>query len=491
MTQSTMANAVDRAMRGLSKWVPLSGKVVTVLGDDDMTGLDDGDSHRLSAARGPYFLCDRRVVEDRWLVERFVVPPESHPGNPLIVREHPWEGTGPHIGGSVLRDRSTGCFRMWYSVWDKHAYYNRLPFSYNVCYAESDEGIVWRKPSLGVFDHKGDAGNNCIRLGTDKTQNIDVCFNPKPDTYPGKYIAIHNQKGGVYVSYSDDGKIFTRLFEEPAIAYHSDTHNNFVYDEVRDRWLLFCRPRAFAGYHRRRVALQTSHDLQHWTHERTILVPTENEVPEYYGMTVFRRGDLFFGVVQIYDKDTGLIHGELAWSDDGQSWDFLPTHPTFIARGSEGEWDAGMVMVAESPIDVGDQMWFYYGGFALQHNETERENVCSIGLMIAQRNRLIGVRPRGDQPGFVLTRPFNVAGQSLTVNAAVSGSVAAEARDDGNKAIKGWSFEECDPLTESSFAAEVTWKRRSLAELGEAEVRIIFKLENASLFTFDLTLPPS
>jgi len=456
-----------------------------------MAALDDGASYRISAAKGPYFLCDRRVVEDHWLVERYVVPPERYPRNPLIVREHAWEGTGPRMGGSVLRDPSTGAFRMWYSIRDKHAAENRLPFSYNVCYAESEDGIAWRKPSLGVFHFNGNSNNNCIKLGTDRTQNIDVCLNPKPGVYPGRYIAIHNQVGGVFVSSSEDGKTFTRLFDLPAIPYHSDTHNNIVYDEVRDRWLLFCRPRAFAGYHRRRVALQTSHDLQHWTHERTILVPAEDEMPEYYGMTVFRRGDLLFGVVQIYDKATGFIHGELAWSGDGECWDFLPHHPVFISRGSEGEWDAGMVMVAESPVDVGDQMWFYYGGFALQHNETERENVSSIGLMIAQRDRLIGLRPRDDNPGFVLTRPFMVAGRSLIVNAVVSGSVAAEVRSDDNKAIQGWSFEDCDPLTESSFAAEIRWKGRSLAQLGETEVRLIFRIENASLFTLDLVTPRS
>jgi hypothetical protein len=55
----------------------------------------------ISAARGPYFLCDDRVVADRWEVERFVAQLKRHPANPLITREFPWEGTGPHMGGTV------------------------------------------------------------------------------------------------------------------------------------------------------------------------------------------------------------------------------------------------------------------------------------------------------------------------------------------------------------------------------------------------------
>lgn len=143
----------------------------------------------------PFFLCDRRVVEDHWLVERFIVPPERHPDNPLIFKQHPWEGTGPHLAGSVLRDPHSGKFHMWYSVWNRQAYEQRLPFPYNVCYAESDDGIQWRKPMLGVFHFSGSTQNNCVKLGTDKTQNIDVCWNPRPDLYSGRFLAIHNQKG--------------------------------------------------------------------------------------------------------------------------------------------------------------------------------------------------------------------------------------------------------------------------------------------------------
>jgi hypothetical protein len=442
-------------------------------------------SYRISAATGPYFLCDNRVVEDRWLVERFVVQPRRHPGNPLLVREHLWEGTGPHLGGSVLYDPASNLFRMWYSVWNANAYYNKLPFSYNVCYAESTDGLHWTKPFLGVFDYQGSTENNCIRLGTDKTQNIDVCLNPKPEKYPGKFLAIHNQAGGVFVSSSDDGKTFTRLWENPAIDYHSDTDNNFVFDEFRDRWLLFCRPRAWAGYHRRRVALETSEDLEHWTHERTILVPSETEIPEYYGMTVFRRGDLFFGALQIFDNKTGFMHPELVWSGDGEHWDLIPTHQPFVERGPAGGWEAGMVMLADNPVAVGDELWFYYGGFPLDHN-TKEENVGSIGLLVSEKDRLIGLRPNSDQPGTIMTRPFAPEGRRLVVNAGIEGELRAELRTDGNKVIEGWSFEDCDPLAETGFAGELTWKGRSLGEVKEPEVRVLFRLTKTDLFTFDL-----
>lgn len=440
--------------------------------------------YQVGAAKGPYFLVDPRVIEDRWLLERFVVPPARCKENPLIAKKFEWEGSGPHAGGSVLRDPETGKLQMWYAVFNREAYDNRWPFSYNVCYAESTDGLTWQRPPLGVFDYKGGADNNCIRLGTDKTQNVDVCLNPRPDRWPGKYLSIHNQKGGVFVSWSDDGHSFQRLFEKPAISYHSDTHNNFVYDEVRDQWLLYCRPRAYAGYHKRRVSLQTSADLEHWTHETTILIPTETEVPEYYGMTVFRRGDLFFGVVAIYDNASGLMHGELAWSDDGRHWSFLPTHPPFLTLGAPGTWDAGMVLPMESPVEVGDELRFYYGGFELDHHQAH--NPCNIGLMTSERDRLVGVRPTSDEPGVIMTRPVPTADARLTINARVAGSITAELRTDGNKPISGFAFDDCIPIKESGFAVPVEWQTGGLAQAKEAVARVVFRLEDAELFTFSL-----
>jgi Prolyl oligopeptidase family len=448
-------------------------------------------AYRVCAAKGPYFLCDNRVTEDRWLLERFAAPLTKHSGNPLVVKEYDWEGTGPLMGGSVLYDPDDAVYRMWYCVWNSHNYYNKLPFSYNVCYAESNDGIQWRKPSLGVFDREPDSRNNCIRLGQDKTQNIDVCLNPRPDRYPGKFLAIHNQKGGVFVSCSEDGKTFTFLHDAPAIPYHSDTHNNFVYDEVRDRWLLFCRPRAYAGDHKRRVSMQESKDLRNWTHERTILVPSETEKPEFYGMGVFRRGDLFWGVLKVYDRATGFMDAEIVWSGDGEHWSQVATHPRVLERGPEGTWDHGMVLVAESPVIVGDEMRFYYGGTALDHNNTD--NPAAIGLATGERDRLVGLRPSGEAAGYVLTRPLLVPDKAeLSLNVVVSGSggtVRAELRDDDNHVLEGFSLDDSDPVDASGYARPMTWRGQPLGAAPSTEVRIRFEVTHAQLFAFDVAAP--
>jgi hypothetical protein len=318
-----------------------------------------------------------------------------------------------------------------------------------------------------------------------RTQNIDVCLNPSPERYPGKFLAIHNDNGGVFVSSSNDGKTFNVLWDKAAIPYHSDTHNNFVYDEERDRWLLFCRARAWAGDHKRRVSVRESRNLEDWTHERTILIPTETETPEFYGMPVFRRGDLFFGLLQIYDRKTGRNHVELAWSGDGVHWDQLLTHPVFLGTGAAGSWDHSMVYTAESPVEAGDELRFYYGGRPLGHDVYE-DNIGGLGMAVSERDRLIGVRPSGKDQGTLLTRPFDPPpGGKLVVNARVRGKLTAELRNDFGKVLEGFSFAQCTPVTSTGFEQPMSWGNKNLGDVVEKDVRIAFRLDDAELFTFD------
>ena len=233
--------------------------------------------------------------------------------------------------------------------------------------------------------------------------------------------------------------------------------------------------------------MQESPDLRNWTHERTILVPTETEKPEFYGMTVFRRGDLFWGVLKVYDRATGFMHAEIAWSGNGEHWSQVATHPAFLERGPEGAWDHGMVLVAESPVIVDDEMRFYYGGTALDHNNTD--NPAAIGLATAERDRLVGLRPSSDAPGYVLTRPLLLADEAeLFVNAVVSGtggSIRAELRDDDNHVLEGFSLDDSDPVSSSGYAQPMTWRGERIGAAPSPGIRIRFEVTNAQVFAFD------
>jgi hypothetical protein len=439
-------------------------------------------------ACGPFFPCDDRVIEDRWQAERFVVALQRHPGNPVMVKTEPWEGIGPLMQGSVLFDPHDRLFKMWYLIWDETAYTLKQRFSYNMCYAESRDGLSWSKPMLGVFDHNG-GQNNCIRLGRNKTQGIDVEWNPKPRSNDDRWMAIHNDSGGVFLSTSRDGKTFSCSFQNPAVRYHSDTHNNFVYDEAKDKWFLFVRPKAYAGNRipdvgRRRVAVKESRDLQTWTQERTVLVPEEGDAEYFYGMTVFRRGDLFWGALQRYEVTHHHIDCELAWSPDGYHWFRLPGTASrlFLNIGEKNAWDAGMVFLADKPVAVGDELWFYYGASDTPHDHT---GVCAIGLARTKVDRLIGVRSGPGQKGRVLTRPLTIHGD-LLINAQAEGSIRVQVTTVDDEILEGFDAQDCTPFSGDAIRHNVRWGNKSLADLKGRTLRLRFFLDRAMLYAFDL-----
>ncbi len=445
--------------------------------------------------KGPYFPIDERIIEDRWMVKRFVVPLQRYANNPIIRKDTPLEelGRGPAAYGTILFDKQDDLFKMWYIISDSNAYNNKLPYSYNVCYAESKDGLDWQKPNLGLFTNRGmiSPHNNAISLGREKTNGIDVELNPYAAHTPEKkFIAIHNDSGGVFVSYSADGKTFDCSFDKPAVWYHSDTHNNFVYDEIHDRWLMYVRPRAYAGnglkhVGRRRVSVKLSTDLVNWTHEETILVPEEGDPDYFYSLNVFRRGDLYFGQLLLYETVYHHLYEELVWSSDGIKWHRLPleAQKIFLNVGPENSWDAGMVTLFEKPLLVGDEMRFYYNGTNLPHN-VFGEN--AIGLATTKRDRLIGVTSIPDTSGRILTRPFKVNGD-LFINAQAEGEIRVEIRSAiRDEPLEGWTAGDCMPFRGDELDHPIQWGNKKLSELKGKTIRLRFQLLDATLYAFDI-----
>lgn len=450
-------------------------------------------------AKGPYFPVDERIIEDRWDLRRLVVPLTRRPENPVLVADQDWEGTGPNAS-TVLRDPENGKWKMWYTVWNSYNYYNDLPFSYNVCYAESDDGISWTKPDLGLFDHQGSRQNNCIQLGRFKTQQIDVELLPHRSPGEPKFAAIHNDKGGTTVTMSRDGVQFDYLQAPVAVPFHSDTHNNFVYDEVRERWLLYLRPQAYAGAGlqfdpprdgltkpgRRRVAVQESDDLIRWTSPRTVLVPAENDPEHFYGMAVFRRGDLFFGMLQHFDAADQQLTYELTWSGDGYQWHRLQDagDAMLLDVGPPGAFDDGMLGMADRPVERDDELWFYYGGWDGTHDAKER--TAAVGIATTPRDRLVAVEGAPGGTGRLLTRPFPVEGD-LTINADAPGTLAVSVHGVDGRVLPGYAAEDCTPFSGDALDAEITWGARRLSDLQGRTVRLRFHFNDATLYSFDFS----
>src|SRR5438045_75567 len=73
---------------------------------------------------------DDHIIHELRGVKKVLNRVKKHPGNPILVPEHPWEFK-LHIfwdGASVLYDSERKAFRLWYAV------------NQNSCYAVSNDG---------------------------------------------------------------------------------------------------------------------------------------------------------------------------------------------------------------------------------------------------------------------------------------------------------------------------------------------------------------
>lgn len=429
----------------------------------------------------PVFLLGEEVLEDHWNLERHLVAPRRVQDAPLIRKEHDWEGLGPYLYGSVLRDPRDGLWKCWYTVFSDERYRARQPFPYRVAYATSRDGAVWNKPALGLVEHQGSRQNNLVAIGVRDAEAVSVKLAPPEANLPARFAGMTLDKRGVAIFLSGDGLAWRA--PEPGIvdAAHSDCHNSLCWDARRRRWLAYMRPPYFAGpgHDKRRIAMSESSGLRTWTKPLTVLRPGEEDPPEFYAMPVFARGNLFFGFLQVYDRRRESLEVELTYSADGVHWNRLAGHPTFLGTGAPGSFDAGMVTTADDVVDDGGRMFIYYGGWSGDHKSNGRQ--AAISRVESPRDRLIGWRTHKPEPGYLLTRPLLAEGGAVSVNASVRGQLAMAVCDERGAALPGYAFDDCVPVSGDSLAHGIAWKSGWRALNGRA-VRLRVRVRDGAFY---------
>jgi len=106
------------------------------------------------------------------------------PENPVLEGSEPWEyWTAYPNGRPVIYDETDETFKYWYLsplVDDSHP----RDVHYRMLYAESDDGVTWRKPELGLVEWDGSIENNILPWGTNwmrRPNVIEDSNDPNPD----------------------------------------------------------------------------------------------------------------------------------------------------------------------------------------------------------------------------------------------------------------------------------------------------------------------
>ena len=379
------------------------------------------DSTDLYIGHEPQLLVDNHLIECAQGLTRRWHKPKRHGDGPLICRDRPWEQTlyFNYSSHSLFRDPRDELIKCWYEDLGEIDGQEH-PWRTRILYAESQDGIHFRKPELDICPMDGKPTNIVMGYAGDRAvpdernpwadvgvHSSGVIIDPAATDPDERFRTIFSRayqdpdgspQNATQCAHSADG-LHWRPYAEPPTAGSSGSHLEDVsclhYDDDARMFVQYTRhgmmSRAalpsgtpsvsnwFRPYYphrpdlinKRRVWRTSSHDFLHWTDLAAVSVPDDeidNLDEAHYGMQQFRVGRFHFatlGVLRYVDNEMDV---RLLYSRDGTR--FRPTdraHPFLAPRGA-GHWDAHMVCMTTAPIVMGDEWWFYHGGTCSHHD---------------------------------------------------------------------------------------------------------------------------
>lgn len=452
-------------------------------------------------------------LDDTWIEEvnfaaRQWHQPIKYP-EAVLKSEHPWEQGAVVAYGSVLHWR--GKFRIWYIGFAR-------PTPRCVCYAESDDGVNWHKPELGLCEFQGSRQNNIV-LNPEEPRyidNISIIDDADDEEWPLKALyweatghdwsSDHGNAAGwgIYAARSKDG---IHWDPTPGLVLPQWIDRfNAASTRVDGKYVLWGRSSTLErglGRNGRCVWRTESSDLRHWSEEKLVLQrdPEDPINMEYYSLSAFPYEGITLGGLERWYASPDRMDSELIWSHDyGITWQRANKRPAFLTQSPALRWDDTWVnLPSNAPIRHKNRLWFYYSGRSSGHNSIHPSNYAAIGLAHLRVDGFASLFAT-DRPATVLTKPMEWPRANLYINVDPRrdlfshpglsiGEVRVEVRDAANKPIKGMTWDECIPMGQTrdlpDACAEVVWQSNpSMRRLAGKQVRLAFRLQNAHLYSF-------
>lgn len=459
---------------------------------------------------------------------RFVQHPPEILSEPVVVGDTFVDGFGCSIYGSVLHDGDR--FRMWYQAWPRD--FDGTD-SLAVAYAESDDGLTWRKPSLGLMERDGTSDNHLTNLPFHAPSVFVDPHAPSADqryrafgyTVPERAVGydLTSSDKGYYSAWSADGLRWT--VEDAPLWPHADVITA-AWDSGRDTARIAYKHNGLTlGQLRRRFyTCQWRNRVS--TPPALSFVPDELDdlaarahgavTADVYGLSwIFSAGPTV-AVAWMFRHHAPLGHSpDRLWHygnhgpvdlqlryqlEPGGRWLAQPGRPDWVTASDMPAWASGGLYAASHAIDVGDETWLYFTGTQEQHGWSgagvdgtrQRQDLMDsggftrIGRMKWPRQRLLGIT--ADRPEWIdlLATPTPSArGLCLNLTTRPGGRVRVALLGDDRKPLQGFDFEDCDALPEDAVEAAVSWQGVRLPSAWNgAPVLARVEIDRASLWAF-------
>ncbi len=437
------------------------------------------------------------------------------PREVALVLDRPWEGSG---SGYVTVIRDAGLYRMWYKGANLEVRDGVLqPAADSVCYAESDDGITWRRPSLGIMEHEGEADTNIVWRGQGGhgfcpfLDSNPAC--PPEERYKAVGQGSFEEKAALWALVSADGIHWELMGHRPILrGTPFDSQNLVFWDGVRGEYRAYVR--FFRDERMRDILTTTSPDFRTWAEYEQLRYPGApdeqlytNQIQPYY-----RAPHIFVGLPARYiergwspsmealpDQEsrrnvaeahvrfgTAISATLLMPSRDGVTfhrWDeaFLPPGPQ-----RPGTWiyghnyvSLGLVEVASALPGSPPELSFWAGEGVWSAPVRLRRHAIRIDGFASAHGPLSG--------GEFVTRPLTFEGERLVLNFATSaaGAIRIEVQDAGGAPVEGFALADCDEVFGDEIERTVTWRggESDVGALAGRTVRLRFALRDADLYS--------
>jgi hypothetical protein len=461
------------------------------------------------------------------LFDRFLIDTMTHVAlrlhrpvdrGPVLAFDKPWEGpfsgyvtilhAGPkyqaYYRGSVSGDKKdTGDHQV-------------------LCYAESDDGIHWTKPSLNLFPRSGEATTNIVLADSPPdTHN----FSPLIDSRPGvpsaeRYKAVGGyHEPGLSAYVSADGIRWKRLRDKPVLTRQDvgfvegsksivfDSQNVAFWSDAEQKYLLYYRVYKEG---KRRVARVESDDFLAWKNPTLMEYRRGNEsapiehiytsqtqpyfrAPHTYIATAAR---FMLGRRAITAEEAEAIHVNPRYYSDTSDAVFMTSRgggvydrtfmEAFVAPGIGAEnWTSRTNYPALNVVQTGPHE------MSLYVNQNYGQPTSHLRRYTLRLDGFASVNADYDG-GEMRTRPLRFQGSNLLLNFATSaaGGVKVELQHLDGTPIPGFTLADCQELIGNDIERAVTFAGGDLRRLAGQPVRLRFVMKDADLFALRFAAQP-
>ena len=417
---------------------------------------------------GRQLFVDDFLISSSTLQRKFHYP-EYYSGNPVLSPDKDWEKQGANGGfaapfsDGVWYDETDGKFKMWYMAGGGTYATSGAGIT---CYAESNDGINWIKPSLNLIQ-----GTNIVRRGS--VRDASTVWLDKQETNPSYRFKMFEVAGGAgkwqyhYLT-SSDGKAW-RDNSTPSdkIADRSTVYKN----PFRNVWVWSMRHnvRVNSGDPytvRARDYMENADpvagnkvakaDLSAfwfgpWPNEQKHPVYKNNDgSPGIYNQDATPYESIMLGLFSVWqgpendvcNKDGVIKRNQimLGYSRDGYSWTRDDMNPFLAVDDNLAAWNNGNLQsVVGSPLIVNDKLYFYLSGRKLVNGS----EVVTTGLATLRRDGFASMSGSGE----LVTEKLTFKGEYFFVNACVNGNLKVEILDSTGKVIEGFSKDDCTAIS--------------------------------------------